>query len=162
SLAASGGLPPYTWSLSSGTLPAGLTLSAAGVISGTQTGAGVSNIVIQVADTVSKPVTKGFCRTIIPPLSITTSSPLPHGTVGTAYTQSLAAAGGTPPWTRCMPCAPSVLTLSGARVICGSPTTASTDNFTDEPRYNSSPTATRSGGLAAASPAPSMTTTPCP
>src|SRR5262245_48187999 len=66
-LAASGGIPPYTWSVNSGTLPAGLTLSAAGVISGTPLGAGMGNFVIQVADTVSKPVTMGFSLTIIPP-----------------------------------------------------------------------------------------------
>ncbi|CAN5141801.1 hypothetical protein BH18ACT12_BH18ACT12_15570 [soil metagenome] len=37
SLVASGGTPPYAWSLVSGTLPQGLTLSASGVISGTPT-----------------------------------------------------------------------------------------------------------------------------
>ena len=41
-LAATGGTSPYTWSLASGTLPAGLTLSAAGVIAGTPTAAGTS------------------------------------------------------------------------------------------------------------------------
>ena len=34
-LTAAGGIPPYTWALSGSTLPSGLTLSSAGVISGT-------------------------------------------------------------------------------------------------------------------------------
>ena len=42
SLVASGGITPYTWALASGTLPAGLTLSSSGVISGTPTAAGTS------------------------------------------------------------------------------------------------------------------------
>jgi hypothetical protein len=49
-LAATGGTTPYTWSLSSGTLPAGLTLSAAGVISGTPTTPGTYTITVKVTD----------------------------------------------------------------------------------------------------------------
>jgi hypothetical protein len=49
-LAASGGAPPYTWSVASGTLPAGLTLAVTtGVISGTPTSAGTANVTIQVS-----------------------------------------------------------------------------------------------------------------
>lgn len=39
-LAATGGTPPYTWEITSGTLPPGLALAASGVISGTPTQAG--------------------------------------------------------------------------------------------------------------------------
>jgi Putative Ig domain len=49
-LAAVGGNPPYTWSLASGTLPAGLSLSAAGVISGTPATAGTSSFTVKVTD----------------------------------------------------------------------------------------------------------------
>jgi fibronectin type 3 domain-containing protein len=45
-----GGVPPYTYSLTSGTLPAGLALSSAGTISGTPTTTGTSNFTITVAD----------------------------------------------------------------------------------------------------------------
>ena len=48
-LAATGGTPPYTWSIASGTLPAGLTLGAStGVISGTPTAIGVSSVTFKV------------------------------------------------------------------------------------------------------------------
>ena len=50
-LQASGGVPPYTWSLATGSsLPAGLTLSAAGVVSGTPTAAGSFSFTVQVKD----------------------------------------------------------------------------------------------------------------
>ena len=39
-LAASGGVSPYTWSLASGALPAGVSLTSAGVLSGAPTTAG--------------------------------------------------------------------------------------------------------------------------
>jgi hypothetical protein len=52
SLSASGGTPSYIWSLApgSGALPAGLSLSPGGVISGTPTQSGMFDIVVQVTD----------------------------------------------------------------------------------------------------------------
>ena len=65
-LAASGGTLPYTWSIVSGSLPAGLTLNAAsGAITGTPTTVGVSNFTAQVSDA-SSPV-----QTVTKALSIT-------------------------------------------------------------------------------------------
>ena len=52
-LSASGGTPPYTWSLVSGSLPAGLTLSGSGMIAGTPTSAGQFSLKVQVADSSS-------------------------------------------------------------------------------------------------------------
>jgi hypothetical protein len=49
-LQAQGGVAPYSWSLSSGSLPAGLSLSSSGVISGTPTSTGTANFVVQVKD----------------------------------------------------------------------------------------------------------------
>jgi hypothetical protein len=46
-----GGTAPYTWSLSAGNLPAGVTLNGAtGEISGTPTDKGVFNVTVQVTD----------------------------------------------------------------------------------------------------------------
>ena len=60
SLAASGGNGSYTWSLSSGSLPPGLSLSAAGVISGTPTTAGNYSFTVQVTDGVGNSATKNL------------------------------------------------------------------------------------------------------
>ncbi len=49
-LAATGGDGELVWSLASGSLPGGLNLSATGLISGTPTAAGASNVVVRVAD----------------------------------------------------------------------------------------------------------------
>ena len=54
-LTASGGTAPYTWSIASGTLPNGLALSSAGVISGTPTAAGSSSFTIQAKDSEATP-----------------------------------------------------------------------------------------------------------
>lgn len=66
-LVATGGTPPYTWSLVSGTLPAGLSLSSAGVLSGIPTTAGTSNFTLRSKDS-TKPTAssamKAFALTI--------------------------------------------------------------------------------------------------
>ncbi|HLH30100.1 MAG TPA: putative Ig domain-containing protein, partial [Terriglobia bacterium] len=49
-LAATGGSGSYHWQISTGSLPAGLTLNAAGIISGTPSGAGASVFNVQVTD----------------------------------------------------------------------------------------------------------------
>lgn len=64
-LAASGGSPPYTWSISAGTLPAGLSLAAAtGSISGTPTTAGTSSFSVQVADSAARTAARGLAITV--------------------------------------------------------------------------------------------------
>jgi hypothetical protein len=57
SLAASGGVPPYTWSITSGTLPAGLSLSSSGLISGTPTNQETQSFTVQVSDSQTTPAT---------------------------------------------------------------------------------------------------------
>src|SRR5665811_1555833 len=56
-LAATGGTPPYSWSVANGSLPAGLSLSAGGTISGTPGGAGSSSFTVRVTDSASAPTT---------------------------------------------------------------------------------------------------------
>ena len=99
-LAASGGAPPYSWSVTSGSLPAGLTLASSGTIDGIASATGSSTFTLQVRDSASSTATKQFQLSIASTtgLTITTNSPLPQGTVGSSYTQTLAASGGAPPY----------------------------------------------------------------
>ncbi|HET9180110.1 MAG TPA: Ig domain-containing protein, partial [Terriglobia bacterium] len=98
-LTATGGTGSYTWSISAGSLPAGLTLNTStGAITGTPTTAGTSNFTAKVTDSNSQTATQNLSITVNAALSITTTS-LPGGTVGTAYSSTLAATGGTGSYT---------------------------------------------------------------
>jgi alpha-galactosidase len=64
-LTASGGNEPYTWSLGAGTLPAGLSLGSAGLLSGTPTASGTFTFTVQIADDELSTVTKDFSLIIL-------------------------------------------------------------------------------------------------
>jgi len=144
-LAASGGSPPYSWSV--GSLPPGLTLNpTTGVISGAPTDRGSFNFAAQVTDTAQRTATKTFDVAIEPPaLSVTTPSPLPTGMEGTAYSQQLAATGGTPPYTWALGAGslPDGLNLNSSGLISGTPTGSRTFNFTAQVTDNAQRIATR-------------------
>ena len=78
-LQASGGTTPYSWSVSAGTLPAGLSLVAGtGVISGTPTATGTASFTVQVTDAVNNTGTKALSITVAAagqPPSVTTLRP---------------------------------------------------------------------------------------
>lgn len=58
--AATGGVPPYTWTRTAGIMPPGLSLSAAGVLSGTPTTSGTGQLTIRVTDSTSVTDTDNF------------------------------------------------------------------------------------------------------
>ncbi len=134
-IAATGGTPPYTWSVSSGTAPAGLSLSTSGVLSGTPTTAGSVSFTIQAKDSASSPKTATLMATLVvnPALAITTTSPLPTGLINSAYSTTLAATGGVSPYTWSLASGsnalPAGLSLSSAGVISGTPTASFTGNI---------------------------------
>src|ERR1035441_4153743 len=99
---ASGGNPPYTWTIVSGN-PGGMILNpSTGDLQGTPQTAGTFNFTVQAADRLGATATQSFSLVFNPPtLAVTVASSLPAGTVGVPYNQKLpvVANGGTPPYT---------------------------------------------------------------
>ncbi|MGH7969084.1 MAG: putative Ig domain-containing protein, partial [Limisphaerales bacterium] len=162
-LGASGGTAPYSWSVTSGSLPAGTTLSSTGALSGTPTTAGTSSFTVQVLDSASHSATQSYSLTInsnSQNLTITTGSPLPSVTAGTSYSQTLSASGGTTPysWSVISGSLPAGLTLSSMGTLSGTPTTAATSTFTVQVNDSASHSATQSYSLTINSSSPGVTT----
>lgn len=130
-LAATGGRQPYTWSVSAGTLPSGLALdSSTGTLAGIP-GAGAFSFTIQARDTAGATATRAYTVTIDAPLTITTAAALPHGSVGVAYSTTLAAAGGAQPYSWSASGLPPNWTISaGSGLVSGTPAAAGTITFT--------------------------------
>jgi hypothetical protein len=128
---ASGGTSTKTFATTAGTLPTGLTLSTAGILSGTPTAAGSFTFTVTATDSVGGTAGQSYTIVIYPAVTITTAT-LPGGTVGTAYNQTVSATGGTPPLTITAPAAslPPGLTLTNDGVLSGTPTTAGSFTFT--------------------------------
>jgi hypothetical protein len=149
---ADGGTGNYSnWVIAGGTLPNGLTLAAAtGVLAGTPTGSGTSNFSVRVTDSANTQAVAAYQIqvTALPPLTITTPSPLPQGTVGTAYSQVLAASGGSGAasgWTIALGSLPPGLLISSPTgTISGTPTTPGDYAFTVQVQDAVPNTATRS------------------
>ena len=134
-LTASGGQAPYTFAVISGTLPVGLTLSSTGAITGTPTLPGSASFTVQATDSTKVTGQAALSITVnaaLGPVTITTTS-LPDATVGTAYSQTLGASGGTPPYTWAVTTGtlPAGLALNATTgVISGTPTAVATSSFT--------------------------------
>src|SRR5438876_162217 len=133
-LNASGGSTPYTWSVTSGALPNGLTLNSAGSVSGTPSIGGSFPFTVQAQDAAAHSASASLTITVsasIPPLQIT-GSQLPDGTVGSAYSATLNASGGTSPysWSVSSGTLPTGLSLSSSGTLSGTPTVAGAFPFT--------------------------------
>jgi hypothetical protein len=101
SLTATGGIKPYSWSITAGRLPPGIGYSSTtGTISGTPTAAGQYPVTFHLEDVSGFTATKELAIMVTTaPLDITTAT-LPAGTSGSAYPKTtLAATGGIKPYT---------------------------------------------------------------
>lgn len=123
---------PYSFAITAGALPPGLSLETVGtrlaIISGTPTTAGTFNFTLTVQDAGRNRVSKNYALSIV---AITNNAALPGATVGTAYNETLVTAGGTAPYTYTLELGtlPDGLTLNSNGTITGTPTTAGSASF---------------------------------
>ena len=130
---AAGGTTPYTWSITPGNLPPGLSLdSSTGAITGTPTTAGTFDFTIQVTDKVAGTATANLSITVSAAPGVTTTW-LPDGEFGIAYSGNVTATGGTTPyaWSIASGIFPAGLSLdSSTGAISGTPTATGWYDFT--------------------------------
>lgn len=152
-VSATGATGTFTWSVTAGSLPPGLTFqtsstSTSAEITGTPTVLGIYKFTVKVTDSSGNSVTQALSITINPepPLSVATGS-LPNGQVGTAYNPndqiSLQASSGTPPYTWALingTTLPIGLTLTPSGVISGTPIATGISSFTVQVTDSTTPT----------------------
>jgi hypothetical protein len=116
--------------MTAGTLPTGLTLDGAGLLSGTPTQAGTFNFSVTATDSSTGTgapfsITRNYSVTIYDVVQVTNASPLPNAAVGTAYSQQMTATGGNGPaytFTLSFGSLPAGLTLTNQGLLSGTPT----------------------------------------
>ena len=135
-LTASGGKAPYTYAISAGILPPGLSLNpSTGAITGIPTAGGTFTFTVTATDSAGPPHNTGsqtYALIVNPPAITLSPSTLPSGTVGTPYgTLTISASNGTSPYTFVWTGTPPPgLMLSSVGVLSGKPTTAGSFSFT--------------------------------
>ncbi len=146
------GFPSPTLSVSAGALPAGLTLSSSGILSGTPTMPGVYTGTVTAANGVGFPASQNFAITVRPPNSppIITNGPAPSGTVGVFYSFSYTATGVPTPTFSASGTLPPGLTLAANGVLSGTPTMSGVYQGTIDATNGVSPDATQAFSIAIA------------
>ncbi len=157
SLAASGGTSPYSWALgSSSVLPAGLSLSGAGVISGTPSAAGTSSLVVTVTDGSGGTASATLSLDVVTAAALTVlTTELPDGApysgqAGDPYSADLVASGGSGAYSWALASGsvlPAGLSLSSGGVISGTTVGYGPHSFTVVVTDTASPGSTASQAL---------------
>lgn len=119
---ARGGQLPNTWTISK--LPAGLSMSPAGIITGTPTTVATTNATATVTDHANRNSTGAVTFTVVVPPTVTVPAPV-TSRVGDVYSLTLAATGGATPYSSWdVAGLPPGLSFDAAtRIISGNPTT---------------------------------------
>ncbi len=139
-ISAGGGVPAYSFAVTSGSLPSGLSLSSGGALSGTATAAGIYNFTVTATDSGGSLCTgsSNYSITIDCPTITVGPATLPNATAAVAYNQTNTASGGSAPYTfavtNCAPgtntSLPTGLTLNETNgVISGTPTVTGCFDF---------------------------------
>ncbi|MFN7975876.1 MAG: Ig domain-containing protein [Acidobacteriota bacterium] len=132
-LMGSGGTAPYTFAVTSGMLPPGLSLATSGRLSGAPTAPGTFTFEVTVLDTAGYCGTRTYDLTIATCGAITLSpAALPDASVGVSYAQTISASGGTAPYAFSVAAGtlPPGLVLAPGGTLSGTPSGTGSFSFT--------------------------------
>lgn len=160
-LSAVGGQPPYTWTLTQSSLPAGLRLLSSGALDGTASTAGTTTFTVRVTDTVGDTDTRAVSLTTYTPPSLA-AVPAQNAYVGDNVSLTLSASGGKAPYAfTSSGVLPSWLTLTEQGLLQGKAPQAGVFTFNVSVRDSNGRTASRSVSVAVHTP-PSIDTPSLP
>jgi len=128
-ITAGGGTSPYTFSVLTGTLPIGITLSSSGLLAGTPPYGGTFNFTIQATDSNNCSGTIDYSLVLMGcPQVLVSPSGLTSGTIGASYNALFGATGGKAPYAFSLSSGalPAGLTLLGEGTLLGTPTASGT------------------------------------
>ncbi len=130
-LTATGGTSPYTFSVVGGSPPAGITLSASGLLSGTPTNITPANFTVRATDVNGCTGTKTYTLIVCGVITVNPATAA-NGIVGTAYSQTFTqtGAGASPTWSDSGTLPPGLTLNPNTGLLSGTPTTEGTFNFT--------------------------------
>lgn len=128
---ATGGTSPYAFAVVSGALPPGMNLTGTGLLSGTPTAPGTYTFLVEATDANFCTGKLGYILVVDPCLVISPTT-ISSGVVGTPYSATLTASGGSAPITFSVTSGalPPDLVLDPSGALTGTPTTPGTYFFT--------------------------------
>ena len=131
-LAGAGGTGPYTFAVTAGALPTGITLDGpSGQLTGTPTAQGVYNFTITATDALAATGSRAYTMSVGTFSLAVQPNTLPNGVQGTAYNQTLTAVGGNPPYTFTLSSGalPTGISLAANGAITGTPSAGGSFTF---------------------------------
>jgi DNA-binding beta-propeller fold protein YncE len=131
-ITAAGGRAAYTYAISAGALPAGITLSSAGALTGSPTASGSFSFTVTATDSDNFTGRRAYILSVTAPTITISTETLPAATVGAIYSTTISASGGTSPYTYTISAGslPAGIGLSSTGVLTGTPTVGGTFSFT--------------------------------
>ena len=160
----SGGVAPYSYSLLSGALPVGMSMSSLGVFSGTPVVAGTYNFTVRTTDDNGFTADRAYSLVVVAPTIVISPPSLPGATAGTPYSATLTASGGVAPYTFSLVSGalPIGVSFSSAGVYSGTPTAAGTFTATVRATDDNGFTADQAYSIVVTAPAIAITPSTLP